>query len=190
MKYFLWLIYFIPALLVEIFCWLTNPIACLFVEKKYRLDFVKRRGKKVLMKRDYLIPFFYLWQTHDNAVDEGWYGAYEIPFLTNKTQSNYDGSALIRYWCRLWWLARNTAYGWHYLLFSRQKEINPKVKTLGKEGKGFWYQLKIYPSSFQFEAHIPIKFTLRYISMNIGWKAHKEMSRLLYANRIIGLRKY
>ncbi len=163
----IWLICFIPALLVEIICWLTNPIACLFVVKRPRTDVVKRGFNKrtVTMQREYLWGILDLWSTHDNAVDEGWYGLYEIPFLANKAQSDYDKSRLIRYWCRVWWLSRNTAYGWTYLLFSLPV------------GKGW-----------QFKKDIPLWFGY-YNSVNIGWKSHKGMPRLLYANRIIGLRK-
>ena len=184
-----WILYFIPALLIEGFCFLTNPIACLFVISSPRSDVVKRLNKQVLtLPRDDLIWLFKLWQTHDNAADEGWYGLYDIPFLANKTQQDYDNSWLIRYWCRVWWLSRNVAYGWHYLLFSRPKETAQTQYSKGIEGKGFWYLLGVYKSSFQFQCHIPLGN--RYISMNIGWKPHKRMPRLLYANRIIGLRKY
>jgi len=163
----LWLIYFIPALLVELICWLTNPLACLFVVRKQRTDIVKRFDKQVItMQREYLHPIFYLWQTHDNAVDEGWWGLYDIPFLSKVSINQYLNSWLIRYWCRLWWLSRNTAYGWHYLLFSLPV------------GQGW-----------QFKKDIPLAFGY-YNSVNIGWKEHKGKPRLLYANRVIGLRKY
>jgi len=164
----LWLIYFIPALLVELICLITNPIACLFVVKRERTDVVKRKfNKKVItMQREYLLGVFNLWNTHDNAVDEGWYGLYDIVFLSKTTQADYDNSALIRYWCRLWWLNRNTAYGWLYFLFSLNR------------GKGW-----------QIKKDIPLIFGY-YNSVNIGWKSHKLMPRLLYANRVIGLRKY
>jgi len=162
----LWIVYFIPALLVELFCYLTNPLACLFVVKRTRTDAVKRLNREtVTMPREYLRGIFYLWSTHDNAVCEGWYGLYDIAFLKNKTQADYDNSALIRYWCRLWWLSRNTAYGWHYLLFSL---------PVGE----VW----------QIKKDIPLGFGY-YNSINIGWKSHKNKPRLLYANRIIGIRK-
>lgn len=162
----LWLIYLVPSLLVEMFCWITNPIACLFVRKDPRHDVVKRLGKTYhTLDREYLRGIFYLWQTHDNAADEGWYGLYDIAFIRGATQADYDNSWLIRYWCRVWWLSRNTAYGWHYLLFSLPV------------GKGW-----------QIKKDIPLWFGY-YNSVNVGWKAHKGKPRLLYANRIIGLRK-
>lgn len=189
MNLILWLALFVPALLVEILCWITNPIACLFTVSRERKDVVKRLNKQVVtMQRDYLIPLFYLWQTHDNAVDEGWHGLYEIPFLKDKTQEDYDSSWLIRYWCRVWWLSRNTAYGWHYKYFSRPKELAQKVFECGVEDVNFWYKLQLFKSSFQFELQLPLG--KRYLSINIGWKAHKSTERLLYANRIISFRTY
>ena len=65
------------------------------------LDVYKRQGKQyATFDREYLWGIFSLWATHDNAVDEGWWGLYDIPFLANTTQADYDSSALIRYWCR------------------------------------------------------------------------------------------
>jgi hypothetical protein len=158
-----------------------------------RWDVVKRLDKQAVnMPRDYLIPLFYLWQTHDNAVDEWWYGLYNVDhwfkFAQNWTQRDYDNSWFVRYYCRLMWLWRNCAYGWHYALFSRPKEQSIAVYEKGTEGVGFWYQLSLFNSSFQLECHVP--FGARYLSINIGWKSHKTTGRLLYANRIIGFRKY
>ena len=69
-RYALWALYFIPALAVEIICWVTNPIACLFVRKEPRHDIVKRLGKQyATFDREYLWGIFSLWATHDNAVD-------------------------------------------------------------------------------------------------------------------------
>ena len=165
-RYALWASYFIPALAVELFCWVTNPIACLFVRKEPRHDIVKRLGKQyATFDREYIWGIFSLWATHDNAVDEGWWGLYDIPFLANTTQADYDNSELVRYWCRLWWLSRNTAYGWHYLLFSLPLD-----------------------DGWQYKAQKPLLFGY-YNDINIGWKSHKSKPRKLYANRIIGLRK-
>lgn len=174
---------FVPALAIEVFCWLTNPIACLFTRRDSRYDYVKRLGIHAVLERDYLRQPFYLWQTHDNAVDEGWYGLYDIPFLASKTQSDYDNSWLIRYWCRVWWLSRNTAYGFHYKLFSKPREDAYFIFERS------WIELRLFKSSFQLEAQIPLGFG-RFNSLNIGWKSHKLMERKLYANRLLGIRKY
>lgn len=188
-----WLLYFIPALLVELLCYITNPLACIFVRREVRLDRVKRlNNRQVTMMRDYPIRLFSLWNTHDNAIDEWWYGAYNddsyFNYLKNATQADYDNSWLIRYLCRVHWLMRNNAYGWLYKFFSVPVEPMLKWRTSGQEDKTFWYSLTTYPNSFQLEMQIPLG--ARFFSINIGWKAHKGFPRKMYANRIIGFRKY
>lgn len=189
----IWLIYFIPAIVIELLCYILAPLVACFVRTEPRHDVVKRHNKQfVTLPRDYLIKPLYWFQTHDNAVDEWWYGVYNkdhwFAFARNWTQADYDRSRFIRYYCRVMWLWRNCAYGFHYALFSRQKEVLGQVYTAGVEGNGFWCQLNVYPKSFQLQCHVPLG--ARYLSINIGWKAHKTTQRLLYANRIIGFRKY
>lgn len=194
-----WILYFIPAIAIEVFCYLTNPIACLFVVKRERTDVVKRMGKQVVtMPREYLIPIFYLWQTHDNAVDEGWYGAYEDVYIwylwwvdTSKwTQTDYDNSRFKRWFYRVWWLNRNLAYGWLYKYFSVPVEPLKKDIELGQEYYTPWLRLRLFDKSFQCECHLPIGFN-RFMSLNFGWKEHKGFPRKLYANRVIGaIRKF
>jgi hypothetical protein len=170
--YLRWILYFIPALIVEILCFLTSPIACLFVFKESRTDRVKRfslTGTHT-MDREYLKkPFWYLWQTHDNAADEYWYGLFTesswFKFVREATQEDYDNSWGLRYLCRVLWCTRNIAYGWHYLLFSVGQDEGFKIE-------------KEIPLGFGFVNHV-----------NIGWKSHKLMPRKLYANRVFKLKK-
>jgi hypothetical protein len=193
MNLLIWLVYFIPAIAIELLCYLFAPLAACFVTRRDRYDVVKRLNKRsVLMPRDYIISPLYWFQTHDNAVDEWWYGMYNVDhwfkFAQIWTQADYDRSQFIRWYCRVMWLWRNCAYGFHYALFSRPKEPFCNVFTAGIEGNGFWYELKLYPRSFQLECHVPLG--ARYLSINVGWKAHKTTDKLLYANRVIGFRKY
>ena len=75
--FFTWLLYLIPALAIEIFCFFTAPLVACFIVTEPRRDVVKRQDKKIVnMDRDYLHPRLRYWQTHDNAVDEWWYGVY------------------------------------------------------------------------------------------------------------------
>lgn len=192
MNVLLWLLYFIPALVIELVCYLLAPIVACFVRTEFRMDYVKRRQGQLGLLRDYIIKPLYWFQTHDNAVDEWWYGMYNIDhwfaFARNWTEIDYISSPLVRYYCRLMWLWRNCAYGFHYALFSRPKETACRVYCKGVEGVSFWYELKLFKSSFQFECQVPLG--ARYLTINIGWKAHKQTDRLLYANRIVGFRKY
>lgn len=189
----IWLLMFIPALAIELACYFLAPVVAFFVTTRERTDTVKRQNREIVtMPRDYLMKWVYYFQTHDNAVDEWWYGVYNadhwFAFARAWTQADYDRSRVIRWYCRVMWLWRNCAYGFHYALFSRPKEFDATVYLKGIEGKAFWYQLQLFKHSFQFECHVPIG--TRYLSVNIGWKAHKTTKRLLYANRIIGFRKY
>ena len=187
-----WILYFIPALVVEGLCYLLNPIVALFTTSEPRMDRVKRapwNNKTFELERDYLIKPFRWFQTHDNAVDEWWYGAFNttsfFKFLREATQEDYDNSWWIRYCCRVMWMYRNNAYGFLYNIFSRPVETLTTVKEYGVEDDGnFWWLLQVYPSSFQFEAQVPVYGTGRYMSINMGWKGHKGFPRRLYANRI------
>lgn len=158
-KYLRWALLFIAAFAVELFCYLTNWLACLFTRWELRTDRVKRiANKQHTMMREYPLKWLNYYNTHDNAIDEWWYGAYNtnshFKWLRESTQSNYDNSWLLRYICRLHWLYRNNAYGFMYTWFSRPVEPLLKQYHHGVEGKGFWYDLQIFKSSFQLEAHV------------------------------------
>lgn len=193
-----WLFYFIPALLVELVCYIINPFVALFTTREDRLDRVKRppyNNAVVSIHHDYLIKPLRWFQTHDNAVDEWWYGYYNIDDWWEKarnwTQEDYDNSWWIRYYCRVKWLYRNNAYGFLYNLFSVPVEEPIEIKETGIKGLkgGTWTELKVYKSGFQFEMQKAITKN-RYLSINIGWKAHKGFPKKMYANRIIGFRRY
>ena len=193
-----WIIYFIPALLVELVCYILNPVVAIFTTREDRLDRVKRppyNNAVVTIPHDYLIKPLRWFQSHDNAVDEWWYGYYNIDDWWEKarnwTQEDYDNSWWIRYYCRVKWLYRNNAYGFLYHIFGLPKEVGAYTKEYGVEDSGkFWYFLQVFPSSWKLEAQIPYPFTKRYTSVNIGWKAHKGFDKVMYANRVFNLRKY
>lgn len=189
----IWLLMFIPSLLIELACYFLAPVAALFVTTRERTDTVKRLNRDIVtMPRDYLMKFVYYFQTHDNAVDEWWYGMYNVDhwfeFARKWTQEDYDNSMFVRYYCRVMWLWRNCAYGFLYAWFSRPKENAYLIYEAGKEDVGAWIKIQLCRSSFQIEWQIPLG--KRYLSTNIGWKAHKQTERLLYANRIISFKSY
>lgn len=193
-----WAGYFIPALFVELACYVANPFVALFTVREMREDRVKQHPHDdaiVTIPHDYLINPLRWFQTHDNAVDEWWYGAYNtedwLPAARSWTQADYDNSWWIRYYCRVKWLYRNNAYGFLYNLFSVPVEDLETVEEIGIKGLrgGTWSELKVYKSSFQYEVQKAIT-TDRYLSINIGWKSHKGFPKKMYANRFIGFRKY
>jgi len=187
-KYLRWVLLFIPALLVEILCYLTNWFVCLFVRHEIRTDRVKRLdNQQITMLREYPIRLFSLWGTHDNALDEFYWGKFGDEDWTTE---EYRASWWKRYISRVKWLYRNNAYGWLYTYFSTPVEPLKWMRTTGEKGKGFWYLLQVYEYSFQLEAHIPTG--KKYFSVNIGWKAHKGFDKKMYANRLppAGWREY
>ena len=183
-----WILYFFPALVVELICWVLTPVVCLFVVKRLHTDKVKRYYNKqtVTLMREFLPDWLSLFATPDNAVDEGWHGDYV--FIWNATPIQYYGSWWVRWLYRCYWLWRNTGYGFHYKFFSVPAE-DGVVSEYGIKYQGFWWKYTKRPSSFQFQCHWPIPFTKRFNDMNIGWKSH-GFDRLMYANRVIGLRQY
>jgi hypothetical protein len=191
-----WLLLFIPALLVELACYLLNPLVAIPTRKEERTDRAKILGGVVTMQRDYLIKPLMYFMTHDNAVDEYWYDGYakdsHLKWIREATQADYDSSWWLRYVCRVMWLYRNNAYGFLFYWFGTPIEPYNRIFKYGIEDEGLWLRYESYPSSFKLEFQIPILFTTRYISANIGWKAHRSapLPRKLYANRIIGIRSY
>lgn len=193
-----WILLFTPALVVELICYILNPIVAIFTTREDRLDRVKRppyNNAVVSIPHDYLIKPLRWFQSHDNAVDEWWYGYYNNDDWWEKarnwTQEDYDNSWWVRYYCRVKWLYRNNAYGFLYNLFSvPDEELTYREEKGIKNLKGgTWSELQVYKSGFQYEIQKAITKN-HYISINIGWKAHKGFPKKMYANRIIGFRRY
>ena len=168
------------------------PLVALFVTKAERTDRVKRLGNgQVTMLREYLIKPFFWFQTHDNAVDEYWWGCFSndsfFPYLRNATQEQYDGSSFLRYVCRLFWMWRNCAYGFSYNLFGRELDEVVSVSETGDKASGYWRRVTKRKSSFQYQAHIPLVWKV-YADLNYGWKKHDGFSRVMYGARVIAFR--
>ena len=192
MMYLLWLLYFLPNLAIEVMCMVLAPLVACFITKAERTDRVKRLGNgQVTLMREYLIRPLYWFQTHDNAVDEYWWGTFYktsmIPYVRNASQADYDSSAWLRYLCRVLWLWRNCAYGFSYNLFGRDLIGEEVVTETGNEKSGKWQRFTLRTNSWQLKAHYPIGFGLQ-LDVNIGWKVHKGFPRAMYADRIISFR--
>lgn len=172
LKYIIWALLWPVLFSVSFLGRILSPIAVCFVERKLRLDTVKRLGKRqAMLLRDDLVWWLSWFGTDDNDVSEWWYGCYNadsnFAFIRNWTQSDYDNSKLIRWYCRMMWLQRNSMYTFNRKFFG----INPDS----------WM-------AWQYKADKPLWFGY-YNSINIGWKAHKGIKKLMYAGRILGIRK-
>lgn len=191
MKYIQWTIYWLPLFLISWLARFLSPIACLFVTRSFELDTVKRYNKqKVTLPRDNLVSCLSWFNTHDNNADEWWYGMYNtesFQFCRLWSQIDYDASKVKRWFCRVMWLQRNSAYGFSYAFFSKPLELPINTFEYGNEANSWWLLLNIRPSSFQLEARHPLGFG-KVNSINIGWKSHTGMTRMLYAGRVLGIR--
>lgn len=193
MIYLRWLAYFVPALLIEVLAMLLTPLIALFVTTELRTDRVKRLGNQTLtMERTYLIKVFRWFQSHDNAVDEYWYGLFTedsvFRCLREATQEDYDRKGWLRYLCRMLWMWRNCAYGFHYHWFSRILDAET-VSEYGTRDSGVWWRFTRRISSFHLKAQFPISKKF-FISINIGWKTHTGFPRCMYANRFFSIHGY
>lgn len=167
MKYLYWVLLWPILFAIGIFGRLAAPVVCLFIFRKPRTDVVKRAGKQILtLQRDSLVWWLTWFDTDDNATDEYWYGMYDN--TPNFTQDYYDGHPIYRWYCRVRWLNRNSMY-----------TFNRKFFGIAKNS----------PLAWQYKADIPLWFGY-YNSVNIGFKSHKGFDKLMYAGRILGLKKY
>lgn len=165
MKYVSWALLWPLLFLIGLMARILSPIAAMFIVRAPRLDTVKRRGKQMLLlERDSLVWWLTWFDTDDNATDEWWYGIYGKP---NWTQADYDASKIKRWYCRMLWLQRNSAY-----------TFNRKFFGIAKDN----------PLAWQYKADVPLCFGY-YNAINIGYKAHKGFNKLMFAGRILGIRK-
>lgn len=166
MKYLYWLALLPFSFVIGIIGRLLSPIVCLFIKREPVLDTVKRLGKqRVKLDRDRLVWWLTWFDTDDNCTDEYWYGWYDES--STKTQAYYDTHAVYRWYCRIMWLNRNSMYTFNRKFFGLPKDS---------------------PLAWQYKADIPLWFGY-YNSVNIGFKSHKGIDRLMLAGRFLGLRK-
>ena len=189
MKYLDWLWRLPFVWLIKIIATIFAPLIGLCVAHQERTDRVKRLGnKQVTMQRAYLIKPLYWFQTHDNAVDEWWWGCFNessvLAYFRDATQDKYEGSTFFRYACRVMWLWRNCAYGFSYNVFSKPLDETISVIEQG-DPKGKWSRFTQRRSSWKFKANYPIRDWFK-LSVNIGWKEHKGFPKLMFADRPIG----
>lgn len=166
MKYLRWALLLPLSLIVGLIARLLSPIACMFIVTELEEDTVKRLGKiRVTLLRDNLVWWLSWFNTDDNNTDEYFYGVY--PLSKYFTQKQYNESRILRWFMRVLWLQRNSAY-----------TFNRKFFGIDKDSKWAW----------QYKADKPLLFGY-YNSINIGYKSHKGIDKLMYAGRIIGIRK-
>jgi hypothetical protein len=118
-----WAIRLPVAIIAILSAYFIVPIACLFTRTELRTDTMKRRAKDLgepeykqyTAIRVYLSKAFNWYQTHDNAMDEYWYGGYRDFINKYFTQADYEKYWLLRYYNLVRWGWRNPAYTFRYL---------------------------------------------------------------------------
>jgi hypothetical protein len=156
-KYLYWALLFIPQIPLFFIGRILSPFACFFIVRKPRTDIVKRLGKKVArLDRDDLVDWIAWFRTDDNASDEWHYGMYSKKYVT---QDYYDTHAIYRWYCRMMWYQRNNLYTFNRKFFGLPKDS---------------------PLAWQYKGNSFIKSR----TINIGFKAHKGIDRLMFAGRI------
>lgn len=184
--YLRWVLYYIPSLFMTLVGWILSPILAMCVRKEYRLDVVKRFDKHVLgFDRYYLWKQLNWFQTHDNACDEYFWGVYGD---SDKVSiEDYIDSSLLRYWYRICWLCRNPAYGFGHTVLGFPRDDSTITDNF------IWksFEITTWTNSsgrraFNIKGNLFLTKSY-YLSINIGWKAHKEFSRLMQADRLLSI---
>ncbi len=162
-----WAIRLPLAIIVILSAYFIVPIACLFTRTDLRTDTMKRRArdlrepqyKQYTAIRVYLHKAFNWYQTHDNAMDEYWYGGYN-DFINNRcSQDTYDKSWLLRYYNLVRWGWRNAAYTFRYeVLGVPQSFETPSVYVDGDKSLYVWQDYFLYERN----------------GKKTGWNAHRS----------------
>lgn len=144
----IWFLYAPVAVLTYILCLVTNPVVILFADENGELP-----------------GFLHLWQTWDDSCDSMYfmdnvcpkfldydyhrhYECMSVEIEGNRTRfiSVFKGYPLTlrervqRYFCRLWWLTRNAAYGFAYEWLSKDIVGVNAEELYRDEYTGFYYE--------------------------------------------------
>ena len=98
--YVVWGLLALPMVSVVLTSYLLAPIIALPL-------FVRRDAAG----REHLVRWLYWFQTFDNPLDEAYHGNYGLSEWVNRFRVSYASSALSRYTFRVYWLWRNSVYG-------------------------------------------------------------------------------
>lgn len=187
-----WLLYVIPSFIFTILCYLTNPIIVLFADDDGELH-----------------GFLHYWQTWDNPTNPSdlltilpscmttWYdGHYEEYYASigelarlgrgrwytkcyNHTFTTKE--RVMRYLCRVYWLTRNSAYGFCFYLLGADQ--NP-YHTWASDG---YMTMDIDDTSMWQYTNSDRIFWKLYWNINLGWKLRSDAqmtTRCMIANRV------
>ena len=190
------ILFSVLGLASTILTWVFAPIIALFYFKELRIDTVKRFNKEVkAFDREYIWKYLNWFATHDNAVDEYFWGFYKGDWLdkllfgkivSDWSIEEYDSSPIKRWWVRVRWLWRNPAYKFSHDVLGFQCD-EKCIESINKY-KNFeittWLNLD-GSRAFLVVGGIGFK---PFNNLRFGWKPNKGFSKLMFADRIISLR--
>ena len=188
----IWIIYALISFAIYIFCLITNPFVLLFCSENGELP-----------------GFLKLWQTWDDSCDSEYFMDNVCPkFLNYNFHKHYEQKLIPiegnrrrlisvnknvkftikeriqRYFCRLWWLTRNCAYGFSYYWFSKDIDSWDVHIIYEDEYTRILWDLKT--DAWMYKSTKPIIGKLRW-EIFLGWKIKEdtiEPTRCMLANRI------
>jgi hypothetical protein len=171
----MWFALFPVHILFEIICHIFNPIVVLFADEEGNL------------------PNWLKWfQTHDSVLDKPDARVAELwgSWLCYKETDSYLIYILKRYVRRVFWLYRNTGYGFRYYVLGYS--FNPsliKVKTISKYGLDFRYDSNPSKNLWNrgWGLYIDYTYCSRFrLNVYVGWKMKSMIidNRTMYAYRI------
>lgn len=143
--------------------------------------------------REYLRGWLHLFTTHDDGIDAGWYRSlYDDRAPQGWPAKARAGSWLYRYALRIWWIVRNSAYGFAHYKLGFDRSAGYSTRYLLQRGQ--WdtattnYSLRVDTNQAgrkAFELRGQFFFTgTRYVRVYLGWKLSWAAPRVQIATHI------
>ena len=143
--------------------------------------------------RQYLVGWLHLFSTHDDGVDAGWYqGLYDDRAPDGWPVQAREGSVVYRYALRIWWIVRNSCYGFAHYVFGFDRTGGSSSRYIVQ--KGMWdtattnYSLRVDTNKAgrrAFELRGQFYFTrTRYVRVFLGWKLSWGATRVQIATHV------
>ena len=173
--YAVWAVLALPMIALVLTSYILAPIIALPM-------FVR-----VIDGREYLVRCLYWFQTFDNPLDEGYYGNYGLSEWVNQFRADYASSGLCKYMFRVYWLWRNSVYGFarhpfgvscsgvSYVYYRAEKDF------LAVSNDDSWF------TPFQFRGHILGAYA--YIGWKLTAKYKDDSPRKMFCIQINPFRK-
>lgn len=185
---------FVLELVISILAVLLSPVLALLARTADSNPYCSAPGP-----REYLPGWLQLFSTHDDGIDALWFkGLYDDRAPVGWPEKARAGSWWARYYLRVLWIVRNSAYGFaHYTLgFERVGAYSTKILAQ----RGAWdtattnWLIRVDTNAegkkaFQVQAQLYFTGT-RYLRLNLGWKLTWAAERVQITTHINPFRKW